>query len=31
MVLLNGQELRAEDLLHAIGIYLNHAGMLCLY
>ena len=29
MVLLNGQELRAEDLLHAIGIYLNKAGMIC--
>jgi len=31
MVLLNGQQLRAEDLLHAIGIYLSdHAGMACL-
>lgn len=30
MVLLNGQELRAEDILHAIGIYLNNAGMVCL-
>ena len=30
MVLLNGQELRAEDHLHAIGIYLNNAGMVCL-
>jgi membrane-associated phospholipid phosphatase len=30
MVLLNGQELRAEDLLQAIGIYLNNAGMVCL-
>lgn len=29
MVLLNGQQLRAEDLLHAIGIYLNNAGMVC--
>lgn len=29
MVLLNGHELRAEDLLHAIGIYLNHAGIAC--
>lgn len=30
MVLLNGQELRAEDILHAIGLYLNNAGMVCL-
>jgi membrane-associated phospholipid phosphatase len=30
MVLLNGQDLRAEDMLHAIGIYLNQAGIVCL-
>jgi len=30
MVLLNGQDLRAEDMLHAIGVYLNQAGMVCL-
>ena len=30
MVMLNGQELRAEDLLHAVGLYLNHAGMVCI-
>ena len=29
MVMLNGQELRAEALLHAIGLYLNYAGMSC--
>jgi membrane-associated phospholipid phosphatase len=29
MVMLNGQQLRAEDLLHALGVYLNHAGMTC--
>ena len=29
-VMLNGQNLRAEDTLHAIGVYLNHAGMVCL-
>lgn len=29
MVLLNGQELRAEDMLHAIGLYLG-AGLVCL-
>ena len=29
MVMLNGQDLRAEDLLHAVGLYLNHAGMTC--
>ena len=31
MVVLNGQDLRAEDMLHAIGIYLNHAGMACFF
>ena len=30
MVLLNGQALRAEEFLHAIGIYLDRAGMSCL-
>jgi membrane-associated phospholipid phosphatase len=30
MVMLNGQDLRAEDLLHAIGRYLGHAGMSCM-
>ncbi|HLI19554.1 MAG TPA: hypothetical protein VKV32_00440 [Stellaceae bacterium] len=30
MVLLHGQDLRAEDMLHAIGLYLNGAGMVCL-
>jgi len=29
MVLLNGHDLRAEELLHAVGRYLNHAGMAC--
>jgi membrane-associated phospholipid phosphatase len=29
MVLLNGQALRAEDFLHAIGIYLDRVGMSC--
>ena len=29
MVMLNGQELRAEAMFHAIGLYLNHAGMSC--
>lgn len=29
MVMLDGQDLRAEDLLHAVGLYLNHAGMVC--
>lgn len=29
MVMLNGQELRAEAIFHAIGLYLNHAGMSC--
>jgi membrane-associated phospholipid phosphatase len=29
MVLLNGQDLRAENMLHAVGLYLNHAGMAC--
>jgi len=30
MALLNGHDVSVEDLLHAIGIYLNHAGMVCL-
>ena len=30
MVMLNGQDLRAEDLLHAVGLYLNRAGMVCI-
>jgi len=29
MVLLNGHDLRAEDMLHAVGHYLNRAGMAC--
>jgi membrane-associated phospholipid phosphatase len=29
MVMLNGQDLYAEDMLHAIGRYLNSAGMAC--
>jgi membrane-associated phospholipid phosphatase len=29
MVMLNGHDLRAEGLLHAVGLYLNHAGMTC--
>lgn len=29
MILLNGQDLSAEDMLHAIGISLRHAGMAC--
>jgi membrane-associated phospholipid phosphatase len=29
MVMLNGQDLHAEDMLHAIGHYLNNAGMSC--
>ena len=29
MVMLNGQDLRAEDMLHAIGLYLDNAGMSC--
>jgi membrane-associated phospholipid phosphatase len=30
MVMLNGRDLRAEDMLHAVGLYLNHAGMACI-
>jgi membrane-associated phospholipid phosphatase len=30
MVMLNGQDLRAEDMFHAVGRYLNHAGMACI-
>lgn len=29
MVMLNGQDLHAEGMLHAIGLYLNNAGMSC--
>jgi membrane-associated phospholipid phosphatase len=29
MVMLNGEDLHAEDMLHAIGRYLNIAGMAC--
>jgi len=29
MVMLNGQDLHAEDMLHAISLYLNNAGMSC--
>jgi membrane-associated phospholipid phosphatase len=29
MVMLNGQDLHAEGMLHAIGVYLNSAGMVC--
>jgi len=29
MVMLNGQELRAEGLFQAVGLYLKHAGMAC--
>lgn len=30
MVLLNGQDIRAEEMLHAIGLHLSQAGMACL-
>lgn len=29
MVMLNGQDLRAEDMLHAVGLYLSRAGLAC--
>ena len=30
MVLLNGEDVRAEEFLHAIAIYFHHAGMFCI-
>jgi membrane-associated phospholipid phosphatase len=30
MVLLNGQDISAEEMLHAIGLHLSQAGMACL-
>jgi membrane-associated phospholipid phosphatase len=29
MAVFNGHDVRAEDLLHAIGIYLNRSGITC--
>ena len=29
MVMLHGEALRAEGVLHAVGLYLSHAGMTC--
>jgi undecaprenyl-diphosphatase len=29
MILLNGQELHAEDFLHSLGIYISSAGLVC--
>jgi membrane-associated phospholipid phosphatase len=30
MALMSGQDLRAEDMLHGIGLYLNQAGLACM-